>query len=123
MIYPLLALRLSMAFLWLLSGVTSMTWGRAIGEELLFSVGLNSWQVAGCIYGGSILDIFLGLWLLSGWQFRLCLKLQLLVVLVYSLLLSVIAPETWLHPFGPLSKNIPLLVLLWLGLSIHRESK
>lgn len=119
----LLALRLSMAFLWLLSGSASMIWGRAIGEELLFSVGLNRWQVAGCIYGGSFLDIFLGLWLLLGWQLRTCIKLQLAVILVYSLLLSVIAPEFWLHPFGPLSKNIPLLVLLWLGLSIHRENK
>lgn len=119
----LLALRLSMAFLWLLSGITSMIWGRTIGEELLLSVGLNSWQVAGFIYGGSFLDVVLGIWLLLGWQLHTCIKLQLAVILVYSLLLSVVATEFWLHPFGPLSKNIPLLVLLWLGLSIHRENK
>ena len=34
--------------------------------------------------------------------------------MIYTVLLSVIDPAFWLHPFGPLTKNAPMLVLIWL---------
>lgn len=110
-----------MAFLWLLSGITSLFWGRPIGEAVLYSAELSSAQVDVFIYGGSLLDIALAIWLLLGWHLRSCYKLQLAVILVYSLLLTVMAPSLWLHPFGPLSKNVPLLALLYLSLLLMKE--
>jgi DoxX-like family len=39
---------------------------------------------------------------------------QALLVLIYTVVISIYLPEFWLHPFGPILKNIPFLTLLWL---------
>jgi hypothetical protein len=36
---------------------------------------------------------------------------------IYSLMIAVKLPEFWLHPFGPLLKNIPFL----LSIVIYRQ--
>ena len=118
----LLAIRISMAFLWLLSGITSLFWGRGIGLDVLAAAGITGDCAIACLWTGSLLDIFLALWLLLGWRLRICMQLQIAVILVYSLLLKLIAAEFWLHPFGPVSKNIPLLVLLFIGSQLSRET-
>jgi hypothetical protein len=41
---------------------------------------------------------------------------QLLLIAGYTLLITVFLPEYWLHPYGPISKNLPLMAaiaLLW----------
>ena len=38
--------------------------------------------------------------------------LQLALVGGYTMVLSVCLPQFWLHPFGPLSKNLPLLAVM-----------
>ncbi|WP_321350077.1 DoxX-like family protein [Halopseudomonas oceani] len=111
--------RLSLALLWLLTGVVSLTAGQSIGVEVLTAAGVDRTLIVPLIWAGSLLDLALGLWLLSGWALRLCCALQLGVVISYSILLSLLAPAFWLHPFGPLSKNLPILVLIWLLLRDH----
>ncbi|MBK6611394.1 MAG: hypothetical protein IPG29_11030 [Sphingobacteriales bacterium] len=46
--------------------------------------------------------------------------LQLLFIVVYTIIISILAPQHWLHPFGPISKNIPLLALTFLT---YKEQK
>jgi hypothetical protein len=36
-------------------------------------------------------------------------------VVVFTLLASAMVPFLWLHPLGPLLKNLPILALLWRG--------
>ncbi|MNR59357.1 hypothetical protein D3C85_1805990 [compost metagenome] len=60
------------------------------------------------------MDLLLGLWLLSGMVPLACLRVQGAVVLLYSLLLSLVEPAFWAHPFGPLTKNLPVLALILL---------
>jgi hypothetical protein len=38
----------------------------------------------------------------------------LALVTGYTLVMSICLPHFWLHPFGPLSKNLPLLALMFL---------
>ena len=38
--------------------------------------------------------------------------IQLCLVLVFMAILTTLAPVWWLHPFGPLLKNLPVLVLV-----------
>jgi hypothetical protein len=35
-------------------------------------------------------------------------------VLIYTAIISVFLPEMWLEPFGPVAKNVPVLVVLLL---------
>lgn len=106
--------RLSLSFLWLMTAAVSVTVGKEVGFQVLANADLHGDLAWFAILAGSVLDLLIGLWLLSGRAQRLCCLVQLAVIVGYSLLLTLIAPVFWLHPFGPLSKNLPILVLIWL---------
>src|SRR5690606_4547772 len=57
--------------------------------------------------------LVIGIWLLTGYKLRWACWVQVIVILAYTAVLSIIAPAYWLHPFGPVTKNIPLLVLIY----------
>jgi hypothetical protein len=108
--------RLSLSFVWLFTAATSFWWARDIGYEILAQQHIPDELADLCINAGSLLDAIIGFWLLSNYQLRWCYRIQILLILSYSLLISIIAPSFWLHPFGPVTKNIPILVLIfWLN--------
>lgn len=106
--------RLSLAFMWLFTAATSFWWGRQLGYEVLALQHIEGNLADVCINAGSLLDAAMGLWLLVNYRIPWCYRLQVLIIVVYSILLSIIAPQFWLHPFGPLTKNIPIVALLLL---------
>ncbi|WP_044871204.1 DoxX-like family protein [Pseudomonas sp. LFM046] len=112
--------RLSLVFLWLSTALVSVTSGRQIGYDILASGGIVGSLADLCVVGGAALDLLLGLWLLSGRGVLVCLRVQGVVVLLYSLLLSLIDPSFWTHPFGPLTKNLPVLALILL---LHQRAQ
>lgn len=110
--------RLALAFVWLATALVSISSGRQIGYDVLASAGIVGSLAEICLYGGAALDLLLGLWMLSSWKRLVCLRLQVGVVLLYSLLLTLIEPGFWAHPFGPLTKNLPVLALILL---LHQQ--
>lgn len=114
---PELFARISLSFLWITTGLTSLFAAPEIGYDILAGAGISGSLADLCVWGGSLLDITLGIWIISGVLPALCIRLQIATILIYSLLLTFIAPEFWLHPFGPLTKNLPILTLLILLLS------
>ena len=113
-----LVARLSLCFLWLFTGITSVFFAKDIGYEVLAAGDIDGALASFSIYSGSILDLAIGIWLLIGKNLRACYLMQMVVITLYTLLLTVIDPSFWVHPFGPLTKNIPLLVMIyWL----HRK--
>ena len=40
--------------------------------------------------------------------------MQLALILFYTIVISFRLPEFWLHPYGPLLKNLPMLAAIWL---------
>ena len=36
----------------------------------------------------------------------------MLLILGYSVIIAIYLPEFWLHPFGPLLKNLPILAAI-----------
>jgi hypothetical protein len=112
----LLASRLSLSLLWLFTAASSFWWGRTIGYEVLAKQEITGAFADLCINAGSLVDATIGLWLLTAYKLQWCYRAQLIIILSYTILLSVIDPSFWLHPFGPLTKNIPLLVFIfWLS--------
>jgi hypothetical protein len=38
---------------------------------------------------------------------------QAILVIAYTIVISIRLPEYWLHPYGPMVKNLPFLAVLW----------
>lgn len=105
--------RWSLAILWLATALISAFISPEVGFSILAHGGIERESAEVMLYGGSLLDALLGIWLVTGWQLRLCCQLQLLTIGIYTVLLTILAPEFWLHPFAPVLKNLPVLVLIW----------
>lgn len=106
--------KFSLAFLWIFTGLTSLFFAPEIGYDILESGGVTGQLADFCVISGALVDIFIGLWVLSGKYQKLCAYVQASIILIFTILLTAIAPEFWLHPFGPVTKNIPVMVLIWL---------
>ena len=108
-------LRLVLAFVWIWSGVVSaFLYPQPLALELLHEVGVPVGLDIPLLYLASFLDISIGILTLIGYRLQTMLSLQMLVIAVYTLLLSFLAPYHWLHPFGPVLKNLPLLVSIYI---------
>lgn len=100
-------LRLLLAALWLWTGIVSLgLYPQAGSLELLAGVGLTGGLALGALYGAALLDLAIGLALAVRWRPALVGALSLFLMLGYTAILTVAQPEWWLHPFGPLSKNL-----------------
>lgn len=106
------AAKYSLAFLWIFTGLTSVYFSPEIGYEILANANVTGALADVAIYAGGILDIVLGLWLITSFKTKLCCITQISVITVYTILLTFIDASFWLHPFGPITKNIPIIVLI-----------
>ena len=104
-------LRWSLAFLWVISGLVSLGF-YPLGDSLalLAAVGIEGPWAVPLLYAASAWDMALGISLAVGWRVRLVGGLHLATMVAYTILLTAFLPALWLHPFGPVFKNIPLAV-------------
>ena len=102
------------AFLWLITGITSLWGAPEIGYEVLAKGNIHGYFADTCLVLGSAVDILLACWILLGVRALWCGWAQILVITTYTIILTMIAPEFWLHPFGPLTKNVPILVFIYI---------
>jgi uncharacterized protein YbjT (DUF2867 family) len=104
-----LPLRWSVAFIWLVTGLISIFVSRERGFELLAQVGITGVLANLALYGTATLEIALGLATAVGWRVRLMGCVQILLMCGFMAILTARMPALWLDPFGPLTKNIPLI--------------
>lgn len=102
----------SLAFVWVFTGLTSVFFAPEVGFDILASADITGLVAQAAVYGGGALDVALGLWVLTRRYVRLCCLVQVSVILIYSALLTHIDASFWLHPFGPVTKNFPIIVLI-----------
>jgi len=108
-------LRIVIAFVWIWSGIVSaFLYPQDLALELLYEIGTPEVLALPLLYVASLLDITIGVLMLMNYRLQLLLKFQLLVIFVYTLLLTFLATHHWLHPFGPVLKNLPLLVSIYI---------
>lgn len=104
---------LSIAFVWLWSGITSLLfYPRELSYQLLAGIGVAGIGAPLALYGLAALDIMLGLATLALYRPRELMLWQFRIVLGYSLAVAVCLPEFVFHPFGPLLKNLTFLICL-----------
>jgi DoxX-like family len=105
-------LRGSIGVVWIVSGVVSL--GPYPVEEslaMLERVGLTGGLARAALYGSAVLDIVLGIATFLAPK-PLLWKAQVALILAYTAIITLFLPELWLHPFGPVLKNLPLLAAL-----------
>ncbi len=113
-------LRVAVALVWIWTFIVSIgLYPRDQSLALLARVGAHGAWAGLLLDGAAIFDLALGIGTLvlpAGARARLLWPLQLALIAFYTFAISFALPEFWLHPFGPLSKNLPMcaaIVLLW----------
>lgn len=102
-------LRLSLAFVWLWTAfVSAGVYPLAGSLHLIAPLGLPDWAGLTLILGGAGLDLILGVLLLIGWRIPWVGAAQLALMAGYTGLVTLFLPDLWLHPLGPISKNLPV---------------
>lgn len=115
-------LRVSIALVWIVTGIVSF--GLYPVEEsyaLLARVGITGWLAPLMLYGAAMMDVVFGIATLLMKRRRLLWLAQIAVILFYTAIISWRLPEFWLHPYGPLLKNLPMLAAIWLLLEMEER--
>jgi nucleoside-diphosphate-sugar epimerase len=115
-------LRVSIALVWLWAGIVSaFLYPVADNYVMLQRVGINGLLASLTLYSASLADFCLGLATLFCWRLRLTVWLQMAIMLIYSTIITIYLPEAWLHPFGALIKNLPLICATFVLLTLEEE--
>ncbi len=99
-----------LSLFWLLSGVFGLV-GLSKAAEILVQSGWTHGFATASVVLWSLIDIALGLAILwRPWAARACLA-QAGVAVFYLIAATLVVPELWLDPLGPLVKILPALML------------
>lgn len=106
-LYPVRpVLRWSLGLTWLFSGVASLLpAGLAFGLAALGGAGIPAAAAYAAIGLGAAADLAIGAALLARWRVRAVGAVSILVMLAYTVAATLVVPERWLDPLGPLLKN------------------
>ena len=114
---PILA---TLSLFWLLSGLIALVRFDACAQHLL-SAGASPATASTLIVATSLADIALGVGVAFRRYAALALKGMLLLSAAYLLSATVLTPELWADPLGPLIKVLPSLALTLVALAILDE--
>ena len=118
----LFAIRVILAFIWLTTGAISLLiFPVSESLDMLSAVGLYGDTAVVALYLSAAIDVALGIATLLIPSRALWIG-QASLICFYTLVIAVYLPAFCLHPFGPILKNLALLMLLWL-LFVHQEAK
>jgi hypothetical protein len=107
-------LRLSLVAVWLVTAAVSLLELNGQSREVLADAGVTSpsWLVQSLIIGGAVADLLVGI-ALWRWPSRTSYISALALMATMTLAATVLQPSLWLHPLGPLLKNLPIAAVLW----------
>jgi uncharacterized protein YbjT (DUF2867 family) len=108
-------LRIAIAVMWLAAGVVSSgLYPVADSFALLARTGITGALASFVLYGAALFDFAMGIATLVMRKRRWLWRLQMATIVVYTAIITVFLPEQWLHPFGPVVKNLPILASIFL---------
>jgi len=108
-------LRAGIGLVWIVSGIVSFgLYPVDASHALLRRAGAPEVLLPLLLYGAAALDLIFGMLTFSRWRGRRLWQAQALLILAYTAVISWKLPEFWLHPYGPVLKNLPMLAGLWL---------
>ena len=113
----------SLVIVWLGTALVSALEHKGLSARLLADAGIldTRWQAL-LVWSGLLADLAVGLalWLRPG---RSSYLAALALMLAMTVTASVLQPALWLHPLGPLLKNLPIAAMLLHLMSAHAKKK
>lgn len=106
-------LRFSLVFVWLATAAASVWELHGQSVALLAHAGVRNPSVSmALIVGGAAVDAVLGfaLWFKPS---RGVYLVALAAMGAMTVIATLMEPSLWLHPLGPLTKNVPIAAVLW----------
>src|SRR5690606_35585813 len=101
-------LRVSIAIVWLWTGVVSLgLYPRSDSYLLLERAGVSQALAPAMLLGAALFNLALGFATLLMRRRRILWLVQIALILTYTAIITFRLPEFWLHPYGPLLKNLP----------------
>jgi uncharacterized protein YbjT (DUF2867 family) len=117
-------LRYSIAIVWIWTGIVSFgLYPREDSLDLLHRTGVPAMLAPPMLYGAAALDLLLGLATLLMRRRAWLWLAQIGLILIYTVIITIKLPEFWLHPYGPILKNLPMLAALYLLYVIEKPSR
>jgi uncharacterized protein YbjT (DUF2867 family) len=115
-------LRIGVATMWLIAAIVSMgLYPVDDSLRLLRDIGVTPALAPILLMGAIAIDLAFGILTLLPKRHRWLWTAQIAVVITYTLIISWRLPELWLEPFGPVAKNLPILVMLLLLQQFERR--
>ena len=111
----------TLSLFWIMTGLIALGPGRAAANAQLAATGFPVAAVAATVLWGAWFDIVLGLALLWRRLTRAVLIAMLVATPLYLLTGTVLAPQLWSDPLGPLTKILPMLLATAFTLAILDE--
>jgi hypothetical protein len=114
-----LALRGAIAFIWLATGLGVLhPYYRDVGRAYLVD---RLHLPEALMYLACVLEVILGLYILVAPPRRWLTLAQVALILFYTVVLAFAEPPLLVHPFGILSKNVPLAALIVTAQFVENE--
>lgn len=108
-------LRVSIAAVWIATALVSFgLYPVELSYDLLARTGIPTVLQPLMLYGAASFDLALGLAILLLPKRRWLWLAQVALIGFYTIVIAIRLPEFLLHPYGPLTKNLPMLVAIWL---------
>lgn len=116
-------LRLSIGFVWIIAGIVSaFVFPLEQSYSMLEKAGITGFWGPVMLYGAAATDFVLGLATLMAYRIRIIGLIQIALIVLYTIIITFSQPELWIHPFGPISKNIPLIIATLIMLVLERNN-
>jgi uncharacterized protein YbjT (DUF2867 family) len=117
-------LRWSIAAVWIATAIVSaFVYPVQESIELLARTGIPEPLRPLMLYGASAFDMLLGLGILFLKRRRWLWLAQLGLIGFYTVVIAWKLPEFLVHPYGPLTKNLPMLAAIWLLYELDGKEK
>lgn len=117
-------LRVAIAIVWIWTAyVSAFAWPVEDSYRLLERTGIPTVLAPLMLYGASALDLLFGIGTLAlprRWRHWLWLA-QAGLIGFYTVVIALRLPEFLWHPYGPLSKNLPMLAAIWLLYELEKQ--
>lgn len=116
-------LSMSLALMWIWTAVVS-AFIHPVEESyaVLARSGIAEASAPFALYGAAALNFLIGLAMLFRYRLYEVCWIQIGLILFYTIVLTCSSPEMWSDPFGPLLKNIPILVGIFLVMGMQEKS-
>lgn len=117
-------LRVSIAAVWIWTGIVSLgVYPTHQSYDLLARVGVPAALAPWMLYGAGLLDLLIGIAVLVLERRRGLWLAQLALIVGYTAIITVKLPEFWLHPYGPVLKNLPMLAAIYMLYVLETDAR